>query len=172
MKKLLIVLIVLLLLAGCSSGPDIAPLTKDIKTATEASNANAAAIKALATRVTALETENTALKAQLATINKTLGTLATKAEVAATFNNSPIPKEWVDVKATVNSASGQVAMLKSRQDVLENQVQLSLTNQQQQVVTPTWLAVNYATKGDFLVLQNQYTLLADLVSQLRAKLGM
>lgn len=120
--------------------------------------------KELRNRADALEKENATLKSQIAALNQKIANLPTKADVLQTFNNSPIPKEWNDVKAQANAASGQVAMLSSRQSTLEANLGPAIQQLGKQ------MALDYATKGDLLTLQQMLEGAKTRITALEAKI--
>ncbi len=169
MKILPLLVIVVVFLGGCAS--DTSQLTKDIKTAQATAATNTAAIKAIQADFATLKAENTTLKTQVAALQTQTGKFATKDEVNAAFNNSAIPREWIDVKSQVNGFAGQVTMLKSRQDTSEANTKSVLAAQDTKIDSYlNGLSANYGSQ--YLYTLDQIKALQEWVNVLKVKVGM
>ncbi len=157
MSKFFAVLVILLvILAGCGSGPIDTTALNIAKVAQTTANAAQATIAQQAATIATLSADINALKkAQTASDNRS-ATFATKGEVTAQVNASLAPKEWVDVKARVATLDGQVANYQSRQTAFEANFAAAVNRQNTRVnETLSSLGTQYATKGELLVIQAQ-----------------
>ncbi len=172
MKRIFVTLAALLMLAGCSSSFDPASLQKSIDTLTAQNKALDAKVTQQAATITALSGNVTVLTARVASLEKATPTYATITQLTQAVSISTIAKEWIDVKATVNALSGQVANYQSRQTAFEASISKMFNSQDARLNQAiAAMSAGYVTQSQWLTFRVEYDNLATWVSVIRTKLG-
>ncbi len=148
MKRLIIMMgIIVLFLAGCSSAPpDTSALQKAVQTLQASNQQQTKDIQDIKAALASANTANNNLTKQLASY-------PTRDELTKAMASIVPPVNITDVLSRVSSLEGSLLNLKSVITILQSQVTTS--NQGQQSALIASLANQYATKTDIAILQGQ-----------------
>ncbi len=132
MKYLLLVLVVILL-AGCSSAVDTTQLQKDIKANGDALKAAQTALQQLTAKNTALEGQMSQLQKQLAASDNRSSQYATRDDLNKALAASTASVAQMDIMKRLAACEASELMLKSRMETFEAMVRQSLLSNQTRI---------------------------------------